>query len=62
LPDGTQIKVEKPGEEGKASAGDADDDEKKGSKEGGGDKGEKNDQKKKASPSGGQKSAGSEKE
>ena len=62
LPDGTQVKVEKPGEEGKSGAGDVDDDEKKGSKESGGDKGEKNDQKKKVSPSGGSKSAGSEKE
>ena len=62
LPDGTQIKIEKPGEEGKAGADEAGDDEKKGAKEGGGDNGEKNDQKKKASPSGGSKTAGSEKE
>ena len=62
LPDATQIKIEKPGEEGKAGADDAGDDEKKGAKEDGGDKGEKTDQKKKPNPSGGSKSAGSEKE
>ena len=59
LPDGTQVKIEKPGEEGKEGAGEADD-EKKDSKEGGDDKKDKNDEKKKAS--GGSKSAGSEKE
>ena len=58
LPDGTQIKIEKPGAEDKAGADDARD-EKKSSKEGGGDK---TDQKKKASPSGGSKSAGNGKE
>jgi HlyD family secretion protein len=68
LPDGTQIKVEKPGEEGKAAADD--DDEKKGSaKEGGkdkggdaGDKGDKGGQKKKAGSSDESKSAGKGKE
>jgi hypothetical protein len=57
LPDGTQIKVEKPGAEGKASA-DPDDD-----KKGGGDSGEKKTgEKKKGSPAGGEKSAGNGKE
>jgi HlyD family secretion protein len=59
LPDGTQIKIEKPGAEDKAAADDPGDDEKKGSKEGDGGKGE---QKKKASASGGSKSAGNGKE
>jgi HlyD family secretion protein len=59
LPDGTQIKIEKPGAEDKAAAGDAGDEEKKSSKEGDGDKGE---QKKKTSASGGSKSAGNGKE
>jgi len=59
LPDGTQIKIEKPGAEDKAGADDAGDDEKKSSKEGGGGK---SGDKKKASPNGASKSAGNGKE
>jgi HlyD family secretion protein len=59
LPDGTKIEIEKPGAEGKESAGSISDDEKKGTKDTGGSK---SDPKKKASPGGAAKSAGSGKE
>jgi RND family efflux transporter MFP subunit len=58
LPDGTQIKVEKPGAEDKAGA-DAGDDEKKGGDD---SAGKKSEEKKKAGPGGGEKSAGNGKE
>jgi HlyD family secretion protein len=58
LPDGTQIKVEKPGAEDKAGA-DASDDEKKGGDD---SAGKKSEEKKKAGPGGGDKSAGNGKE
>jgi HlyD family secretion protein len=59
LPDGTQIKIEKPGAEDKAGADGAGDDQKKSPKESGGDK---SGDKKKANPSGASKSAGNGKE
>ena len=60
LPDGTQIKIEKPGGEDKAGADDKkDDDEKKGADD---KAGKKDDEKKKASPGGAEKSAGKGKE
>ncbi len=58
LPDGTQIKVEKPGAEDKAGA-DAGDDEKKGGDD---SAGKKSEEKKRAGPGGGEKSAGNGKE